>query len=236
MQSPKLETTGQMYTKYDEMKVFLDTAKIEEIKPIYETGLVSGITTNPTLVKSVDKSYKTIITEILNECPDIESVSVEVEGKTCDELLANASEYYQTPEKYYAYDPRVTIKLPCTVEGIKACKILSTEEIKTNVTLVFSVAQAIMAMIAGATYISPFVGRMNDNSFSGVELVKAIAGLKHRCKTKVLAASLRDAHHASRCMLGGADIITLPPSTFYKMYDSVLTREGLEIFERDFNS
>ena len=91
-----------------------------------------------------------------------------------------------------------------------------------------------MAMLAGATYISPFVGRMNDNSFSGVELVKAIAGLKHRSTSQVLAASLRDAHHASRCMLGGADVLTLPPSTFYKMYDSVLTREGVAIFERDF--
>ena len=117
-----------------------------------------------------------------------------------------------------------------------ACKILSDEGVKTNVTLCFSAAQSVMAAKAGATYISPFVGRMNDNSFSGVELVRAISGLycAQSVKTKVLAASLRDVHHVSRCLMYGAHVVTLPPTVFDKMYNHALTDAGLAIFEKDF--
>ena len=128
--------------------------------------------------------------------------------------------------------------MPCTVEGLKACKVLSELGVKTNVTLIFSVAQAIMAAKAGATYVSPFVGRCNDNSFSGVELVRAITSAfsVHGVSTQVLAASLRDCHHVSRCYLYGAKVVTMPPKVFWKMYDHVLTREGLDLFQQDWES
>jgi len=209
------------------LKIFLDTADINEIDPICSTGLISGITTNPTLVKKTGVSYREIVSNILKGYPNLESLSVEVCGDSVDEFMTEA-------KGYYVIHPCITIKLPCTLDGIEACKRLSDLGIKTNVTLVFSAAQAIMAMTAGATYISPFVGRMNDNSFSGVELVRALGQLKFRSNSQILAASLRDAHHAARCLAYGADVITLPPSTFYKMFDNVLTREGLAIFEKDF--
>jgi transaldolase len=119
---------------------------------------------------------------------------------------------------------------------LKACKELTAQGVETNVTLCFSAAQALMAAKAGATYISPFVGRMNDNSLSGVELVRAISGLycAHGVRTKILAASLRDVHHVSRCFLYGASVCTLPPAVFDKMYNHVLTDSGLAIFEKDF--
>ena len=138
--------------------------------------------------------------------------------------------------KFRDIAPNITIKLPLTKEGLMACKQLTDQGVTTNVTLCFSGAQAVMAALAGATYVSPFVGRCNDNSFSGVELIRAISSLYsvQKVKTKVLAASLRDVHHVSRSLLYGADVVTLPCAVFDKMYDHVLTREGLEIFNNDF--
>ena len=210
------------------MKIFLDTANYREIADRYCTGLVDGITTNPTLVKKSGANYFDFIRTLSRDFA-FESISAEVDGQDADEMLQNA-------RQYIAIGSEVTIKLPLTQEGLIACKILSDEGVKTNVTLCFSAAQAVMAAKAGATYISPFVGRMNDNSFSGVELVRAISGLycAQGAKTKVLAASLRDVHHVSRCLLYGAHVVTLPPTVFDKMYNHVLTDAGLEIFERDF--
>ena len=211
------------------MQLFLDTADIQEIRDRWDTGLISGITTNPTLVRKSGADYHELIQQIHTEFPGLESISAEVNGNTCDEMLIDA-------KTYYTIAPNVTIKLPLNPEGLKACKTLTDLGIDTNVTLCFSVAQAIMAALAGATYISPFVGRLNDNSFSGVELVKAIASL-YRLKgveTKVLAASLREVHHVSRCFAYGADVGTLPCKVFDKMYDHVLTREGLELFNNDY--
>ena len=211
------------------MKIFLDTADINAVRERWDTGLISGVTTNPTLVRKQGVPYLDLIKQLAIEFPEMESISAEVNGETRDEMLHDAIQYYHVA-------PNVTIKLPLTKEGLKACKYLSDAGVKTNVTLCFSVAQAVMTSIAGATYISPFVGRMNDNSFSGVELVRAIGGLYQakRSETKVLAASLRDVHHVSRCLLYGADVVTLPTQVFDKMYDHVLTREGLEIFNNDF--
>ena len=142
----------------------------------------------------------------------------------------------ENAQQYIKIGSEVTIKLPLTKEGLIACKILNEEGVKTNVTLCFSAAQAAMTALAGATYISPFVGRMNDNSFSGVELIRAISGLycAQGCKTKILAASLRDVHHVSRSFLYGASVATLPPAVFDKMYNHVLTDAGLNIFAQDF--
>ena len=210
------------------MKIFLDTANYREISDRYATGLVDGITTNPTLVKKSGANYFDFIRTLSRDFA-FESISAEVNGEDADEMISNA-------QQYIAIGSEVTIKLPLTQEGLIACKILSDEGVKTNVTLCFSAAQAVMAAKSGATYISPFVGRMNDNSLSGVELVRAISGLycAQGAKTKVLAASLRDCHHVSRCLMYGAHVVTLPPSVFDKMYNHVLTDAGLEIFERDF--
>ena len=210
------------------MKIFLDTADYEAIAERYTTGLVDGITTNPTLVRKSGVDYVEFIKTLATNFT-FESISAEVEGESCFEMLTNAIKYRDIGEN-------VTIKLPLTVEGLKACKELTAQGVETNVTLCFSAAQAVMAAKAGATYISPFVGRMNDNSFSGVELVRAISGLycSHGVRTKILAASLRDVHHVSRCFLYGASVCTLPPAVFDKMYNHVLTDSGLAIFENDF--
>ena len=217
------------YTKIITMKIFLDTADINAVRERWDTGLIAGVTTNPTLVRKQGVDYLDLIKQFALEFPEMESISAEVNGETRDEMLIDAEQYRNVSEA-------VTIKLPLTPEGLKACKYLSDAGVKTNVTLCFSVAQAVMTAIAGATYISPFVGRMNDNSFSGVELVRAIGGLYQakRCETKVLAASLRDVHHVSRCLLYGADVVTLPAAVFDKMYNHVLTDAGLAIFEKDF--
>ena len=213
----------------EKMRFFLDTANIEEIESRYDTGLIDGVTTNPTLILKSGRTQQDVIREIAERYPEMESISAEVVAETADDMIAQA-------ETYYPISPAVTIKVPCTVEGLKACKRLSDNGIPTNVTLVFSVAQACLAMKAGATYLSPFVGRLNDNSFSGVELIKAICGVKkeHKMPTKILAASIREAHQASRCLLYGAQVLTLPPKTFDNMYKSVLTREGLDLFNRDY--
>ena len=210
------------------MKIFLDTADYNAIAERYQTGLVDGITTNPTLVRKSGVDYVEFIKTLATNFA-FESISAEVEGESSFEMLVNAMKYRDIADN-------VTIKLPLTVEGLKACKKLTAQGVTTNVTLCFSAAQAVMAAKAGATYISPFVGRMNDNSFSGVELVRAISGLycAQGVKTKVLAASLRDVHHVSRCLMYGANVVTLPTKVFDKMYDHVLTDAGLAIFEKDF--
>ena len=211
------------------MRFFLDTADVDAIASRYETGLIDGVTTNPTLILKSGRTQHDVIKELAERFPEMESISAEVVADTADEMIAQA-------ETFYPLAPAVTIKVPCTVEGLKACKRLSDGGIKTNVTLVFSVAQACLAMKAGATYLSPFVGRLNDNSFSGVELIKAICGVQkeHKMDTKILAASIREAHQASRCLLYGAHVLTLPIKTFDSMYNSVLTREGLDLFNRDY--
>lgn len=213
------------------MKIFLDTADLDEIAKANETGLVDGITTNPTLILRSGRTLLDVATELVSKYPNFESISTEVVADTAEGMLEQAEQYIKLSQS-------VTIKVPCTVEGLKACKVLSELGVKTNVTLIFSVAQAIMAAKAGATYVSPFVGRCNDNSFSGVELVRAITSAfsVHGVSTQVLAASLRDCHHVSRCYLYGAKVVTMPPKVFWKMYDHVLTREGLDLFQKDWES
>ena len=210
------------------MKIFLDTADYDAISERYNTGLVDGITTNPTLVRKAGCDYLDFITTLASDFA-FESISAEVDGDTANEMIKNAQQFIEVGSN-------VTIKLPLTKDGLIACKVLSDEDVETNVTLCFSAAQAVMAAKAGATYISPFVGRLNDNSFSGVELVRAISGLycSQGVRTKILAASLRDVHHVSRCLMYGANVVTLPPSVFDKMYNHVLTDSGLAIFEKDF--
>jgi transaldolase len=210
------------------MKIFLDTADVSMISPAYETGLLDGVTTNPTLILKSGRQLQEVISEIATIFPELTSISAEVVADTAEEMLTQA-------QKYYVIAPAVTIKVPCTVEGLKACKFLSKQGIQTNVTLVFSVAQAILASKAGATYISPFVGRWMDNSVDGIELIRNIrkAFDYSGTSTQILAASLRDVRQIEQSALYGADVVTIPPVVFWGMYKNIMTDKGLELFQND---
>ena len=212
------------------MKIFLDTADVAMIGSAYDTGLLDGVTTNPTLILKSGRQLKEVIENIAKVFPDLMSISAEVVADDHDEMLSQA-------QKYYSISPAVTIKVPCTVEGLKACKFLSNQGIKTNVTLVFSVAQAILASKAGATYISPFVGRWMDNSIDGIELIKNIRkAFDHSgTPTQILAASLRDVRQVEQSALAGADVVTIPPVVFWAMYKNIMTEKGLELFQKDWD-
>ena len=209
------------------MKIFLDTADVSFIQPAYETGLIDGVTTNPSLILKSGRQLLEVITE-LSKFENLESISAEVVAETAEEMISEA-------QKFYSIAPAVTIKGPCTVEGLKACKFLSDKGIQTNVTLVFSVAQAILASKAGATFISPFVGRWMDNSIDGVEIVKNIrkAFDYSGTSTQILAASIRDVRQVEQAALNGADVVTIPPVVFWGMYKNILTDKGLDLFQKD---
>ena len=211
------------------MKIFLDTAEVDQIVDGYKTGLVDGVTTNPTLILRSGRQQSDVIEEIYQACPNLESISAEVVAETADEMVEQA-------QPYIALSDNVTIKVPCTREGLKACYELSNDGILTNVTLVFSVSQAILAAKAGATYVSPFVGRVDDNSFGGLCLVIDIANTykRHEVETQILAASIRNVRDVGRAFEYGANVCTIPVKVFDKMYDHVLTREGLELFNNDY--
>ena len=193
------------------MKIFLDTANFDEIQKRDSTGLIDGVTTNPSLILKSGGDPVEVIKRISGEFPHFESISAEVVADNAPEMIDQAQAFKELHN--------VTIKVPCTVEGLKACKALRGDGFTTNVTLVFSVAQAILAAKSDATYVSPFVGRLNDNSFSGVELVRSISMCyrEHMVRTNILSASLRDVHHVSRCFAYGSEVCTLPVGIFDKM-------------------
>jgi len=211
------------------MKIFLDTAEVDQIIDGYKTGLVDGVTTNPTLILRSGRQQSDVIEEIYQVCPNLESISAEVVADTADEMVEQAQPFIDLSDN-------VTIKVPCTREGLKACYELSHDGILTNVTLVFSVSQAILAAKAGASYVSPFVGRVDDNSFGGLCLVKDIANTykRHDVETQILAASIRNVRDVGRAFEYGANVCTLPVKVFDKMYDHVLTEKGLELFNNDY--
>ena len=211
------------------MKIFLDTAEVEQIVDGYKTGLIDGVTTNPTLILRSGRNQQDVIEEIYQACPNLESISAEVVADTADEMIEQAQPFIDLSDN-------VTIKVPCTREGLKACYELSHDGILTNVTLVFSVSQAILAAKAGASYVSPFVGRVDDNSFGGLCLVKDIANTykRHDVETQILAASIRNVRDVGRAFEYGANVCTLPVKVFDKMYDHVLTEKGLELFNNDY--
>ena len=206
------------------MKLFLDTADVKSVKARLSTGLISGITTNPTLIFKSGKHPQTVYQELIKL--GIDDISMEVMGDSEDELFKNAMGHVKS------YADKATIKLPCTIDGLKACKRLSAINVRTNVTLIFSPAQAILASLAGATYISPFIGRMDDNSLDGMKLINDISNTL-RSDTKILAASIRDPQSVGTAFALGADICTVPTGVFDRMYNHVLTDKGLEQFERD---
>ena len=213
------------------MKIFLDTADVSMIGPAYETGLLDGVTTNPSLILKSGRQLQEVIGEISTTFTNLESISAEVVADTAEEMLSQA-------QQYYSIAPAITIKVPCTVEGLKVCKALSDKGIQTNVTLVFSVAQAILASKAGATFISPFVGRWMDNSIDGIELIKNIRKVYDHAftETQILAASLRDVRQVEQSFLNGADVVTIPPVVFWAMYKNIMTDKGLELFQKDWDS
>ena len=210
------------------MKLFLDTAIVSDIEERIDTGLISGITTNPTLIKKSGRDPWKVYSDIVEL--GIEDLSIEVYGEDSKELVRNSMTAHGN------YGNVATIKLPCTVEGLKACKYLSNLGIRVNMTLVFSVSQAVLCGLAGATYVSPFVGRMDDNSLDGIKLINDISNVFSTggVKTKVLAASLRDVQSVGVAFGVGADICTIPPKVFDDMAKHVLTDKGLAQFNADF--
>ena len=210
------------------MKLFLDTAIIKEIDERLDSGVISGITTNPTLIKKSGKDPDDIYADLIQEL-GVTDLSIEVDGHDAETLIQNGIKY----GKLYPHE--ATIKLPCTPEGIKACKTLSFMGIRVNMTLVFSVSQAILCALAGATYVSPFVGRLDDNGHDGIGLIRDIAKVfcHNRTDTKILAASIRDAATVGRAFAAGAHICTIPPKVFDDMYKHVLTDKGLFQFMID---
>ena len=210
------------------MKIFLDTSDIDIIRQHCETGLIDGVTTNPTLMMQAGRNPVEVIKEISSLFPEDASISAEVVGDTTEEMVSQA-------EDYYSISKNITIKVPCSVEGLKACKTLSDKGIPVNVTLIFSPEQAILAAKAGATYVSPFIGRCEDNNIDGIGLLEAINKVyqSKRISTEILSASIRNLNHVSESFKAGADIVTLPPSIFEAMYNHDLTDQGLAQFNKD---
>ena len=210
------------------MKLFLDTAIIKEIDERLQTGVISGITTNPTLIKKSGREPDDVYADLIRDI-GVKDLSIEVDGHDAEALIQNGIKYGKL------WINEATIKLPCTVEGIKACKTLSYMGLRVNMTLVFSVSQAILCSLAGAAYVSPFVGRLDDNGHDGIGLIRDIAKVfcHNRSETKILAASIRDAATVGRSFAAGAHICTIPPKVFDDMFKHVLTDKGLFQFMLD---
>ena len=206
------------------MKIFIDSANLSELQECIETGLVDGVTTNPTLIRQSGMKPEYVYDRLAEM--GISDISMEVMGSE-DEM------YQEGMRLFSQYKEVCTVKLPCTPDGLKVCRKLSEVGIRTNVTLVFNAAQALLAAKSGATYVSPFVGRIDDQGYAGTEVVRSCVGLLARTETQVLAASIRTTQRVVRCFYNGADVVTMPPSVFWKMYKNVLTDVGMEIFEKD---
>ena len=220
-----------MNDSFKTMKIFLDTADTQAIRDGYDTGLIDGITTNPTLIMKSGRDPEEVYQELIDM--GIKDISMEVVGND-ETMLAEARRLI----KKFGKD-QATIKVPCTPEGLWVCKQLSRDLIKVNVTLIFAPAQAILASKAGATYVSPFVGRVDDNSYGGLCLIKDIANIYNKQQvfnTEILAASIRNVRDVGRAFEYGANICTIPPSVFAKMYNHVLTEKGLQLFDEDWKS
>ena len=211
------------------MKIFLDTADTKLIHDAYLTGLIDGVTTNPTLIMKSGRDPEEVYTELQNI--GLNDISMEVVGDGPNMVV----EGRRLAKKF---GECATIKVPCTPDGLAACHQLRRELVNVNVTLVFDVAQAILAAKAGARYVSPFVGRLDDNSIEGLDLIKNISHVydKQHIYTEILSASIRYVNSVSQSFANGAHIVTMPPAVFEKMYNHVLTDKGLEQFDKDWES
>lgn len=212
------------------MKFFIDTANVEEIKEINSMGVIAGVTTNPSLVaKEKGVSFHDRLREITSIVSG--SVSAEVIALTAEEMIAEGKELA-------AIAPNITVKVPMTPDGLKAVKALSDLGIQTNVTLIFNANQALLAARAGATYVSPFLGRLDDIGHNGLELVETIAAifLQHDIRTQIIAASVRHPVHVTEAALRGAHIATIPYKVFHQLMKHPLTDKGIEQFLKDWNN
>ena len=209
------------------MEFFLDTADVDSIRELSETGLIDGVTTNPSLVAKSGKDFFTILKDISKIVSG--PISAEVTALESNGMIAEG-------EKLAKIAKNIVIKLPLTQEGLKACTKLTKKKIKTNVTLCFSPAQALIAAKSGATYISPFVGRLDDIGENGMELIQKIKDIYSnypKLNTKILVASVRNMEHVAQAAIIGADVVTLPPKILEELYEHPLTKKGLDAFLED---
>ena len=211
------------------MKIFIDTANVEEIRNANEMGVICGVTTNPSLIAKEKRDFKEVIKEI-TEIVD-GPISAEVVSLEADKMVEEAIPLAELHKN-------IVIKLPMTIEGLKACKKLTTMGIKTNVTLIFSVSQALLAARAGATYVSPFLGRLDDIGINSEELISDISTIfdKHGIKTEIIAASVRNPWHVKEAAKAGAHIATIPYNTLIAMTKHELTDRGIEKFLKDWEN
>jgi len=211
------------------MRFFIDTANVDEIREVASWGILSGVTTNPSLVAKEGRDFKQVLREILEIVDG--PVSAEVLSLKAEDMVAEAKQYYEMHEN-------VVIKLPATAEGLKACSILSKKGVKTNLTLVFSPNQALMCARAGATFVSPFVGRLDDISMDGIQLVRDVAEIfdLHAIDTEIIAASIRTPGQVVESAKAGAHIATVPYKVFQQMLKHPLTDAGIDRFLKDWEA
>ena len=208
------------------MKFFVDTAEIKDITELNDYGLLDGVTTNPSLIAKSGRNFKEVIAEI---CALVEGpVSAEVASMEYDGMVAEGEHLAKIAKN-------VVIKLPLTLPGLKACRYFTQKGIRTNVTLCFTANQALLAAKAGATYISPFLGRLDDINIDGMDLIRDIREIydNYGFETQILAASIRSANHVKEAALAGADVATIPPNVIRGLANHVLTDKGLEQFAKD---
>lgn len=213
------------------MRFFIDTANVEEIRKANDMGVICGVTTNPSLIAKEGRDFNEVIKEIASIVDG--AISGEVKATTTD-----AEGMIREGREIAAIHPNMVVKIPMTVEGLKAVKVLAAEGIRTNVTLVFSANQALLAARAGATYVSPFLGRLDDISQPGTELIETIAGMfaVAGIETRIIAASVRNPIHVTDCALAGADIATVPYKVIEQMTKHPLTDQGIEKFKKDYEA
>ena len=213
------------------MKFFIDTANVEDIRKANDMGVICGVTTNPSLIAKEGRDFKEVIKEITSIVDG--PISGEVKATTVD-----AEGMIREGREIAAIHPNMVVKIPMTVEGLKAVKVLSAEGIKTNVTLIFTANQALLAAEAGATYVSPFLGRLDDINQPGIELVRTIAEIfaVYAYETEIIAASVRNPIHVTDCALAGADIATVPYKVIEQMTKHPLTDQGIEKFQADYKA
>lgn len=211
------------------MKIFIDTANVNEIREANDMGVICGVTTNPSLIAKEGRDFKEVIKEI-TEIVD-GPISAEVISLEADKMVEEALPLAKIHDN-------IVIKLPMTIEGLKACKILTSKGIKTNVTLIFTSSQALLAARAGATFASPFLGRLDDVGVDSVNLIKEISEIfeKHNIKSEIIAASIRNPWHAKEAALAGAHVGTIPYSTIVAMTKHELTDKGIEKFLKDWEN
>lgn len=211
------------------MKFFIDTANVEDIKKANDMGVICGVTTNPSLIAKEGKVFEEVIAEIASIVDG--PISGEVKATTTDAegMIAEGREIAKI-------HPNMVVKIPMTVEGLKAVKVLTAEGIKTNVTLIFNANQALLAARAGATYVSPFLGRLDDISQPGIDLIETITAIfdNYGIDTEIIAASIRNPIHVTDCALAGADIATVPYSVIEQMTKHPLTDQGIEKFQKEY--